>query len=78
MARKGNLLPPAPLTLTVSPGVVEYLRRVVATELYGRNIQEAATRLIEMGIERLIDERKIGPVLQSQLKEIEDDESGSK
>jgi hypothetical protein len=72
--RKGNLLPPISLVLTVSPGILEYLKQAVATELYGRNTQEAAVRLIEMGLERLIDEKKIGPVLRTPLKEIEGEE----
>jgi hypothetical protein len=54
MARRPNNRPTKTITVSTTPGVVEYLLRLVATDLYGKNPAEAAERLITRGIESLI------------------------
>lgn len=72
--RTPNLLPSEDLNLKVSPGLIEYLKQAVATSLYGKTIQEAADRLISQGLERLIDQDKIGPIKQWPLREQKDED----
>lgn len=72
MGRKGNLLPSERLPLKVSPALLDYLRSAVSTGLYGKNLQDAADRLISQGIDRLIDQGKIGPIKHFVLQDVEE------
>lgn len=75
MGRNKNLLPSDDLHLKVSDGLIEYLREVVATGLYGKTVQDAADRLISHGIDRLLDEGKIGPRRHFALQQSDDSDS---
>jgi len=54
MTKTPNQLKTAPLRLSTSNAVLEYLKQLVSTGLYGRNHTEAAERLISRGIEQLL------------------------
>lgn len=56
MARGPNSLKTVTVTISTTPHIKEYLRKLVMTGLYGKNEAEAAERLVARGIERLIGE----------------------
>jgi hypothetical protein len=56
MSHPPNQLKTVPLRISTTPHVVEYLKELVATGLYGRHHTEAAERLIAQGLERLLRE----------------------
>ena len=74
MAKPPNQLNTAPLRLSTTNAVLEYLKQLVSTGLYGRNHTEAAERLIARGIERLLQEGTI----QRTTGELPKDRSGRK
>lgn len=74
MAKPPNQLSTVPLRLSTTSAVLEYLKQLVSTGLYGRNHTEAAERLIARGIERLLQEGTI----QRIVGELPKDRSGRK
>lgn len=56
MPKAPNQLGTCPLRISTTKAVVDYLKQLVSTGLYGRNHTEAAERLISRGIERLLQE----------------------
>lgn len=48
------------VTIQITPQVADYLQRLVATGLWGKNVHEAAQRLVERGIEGLLGSRVLG------------------
>ena len=56
MPRSPNHLPTVQITVSTTPQVQGYLVRLVSTGLYGKNIAEAAERLIAQSVERLTRE----------------------
>jgi len=59
MPKKANLLGTVSITISATPQVAEYLERLVRTGLYGKNTAEAAGRLVERGIEGLIEKYEL-------------------
>ena len=57
MPRSPNQVPTVNVTLSTTPQVHEYLRKLAETGLYGKNAAEAADRLLTRAIEQLIRER---------------------
>ncbi len=72
MGRNKNLMPSEDLNLKVSEGLIEYLREIVATGLYGKTVQDAADRLISQSVDKLLDDGKIGPRHHFQLQDDDD------
>jgi hypothetical protein len=60
MPRSPNQVPTVNITLSTTPQVHEYLRKLAGTGLYGKNAAEAADRLITRAIEQLIREGALG------------------
>jgi hypothetical protein len=56
MAHPPNQLETVPLRISTTRAVVEYLKELVATGLYGRHHTDAAERLIARGIEGLLQQ----------------------
>jgi len=56
MAHPPNQLKTVPLRISTTKAVVDYLKELVATGLYGRHHTDAAERLIAQGIERLLQQ----------------------
>ena len=56
MPRSRNHLPTVTITVSTTPQVQGYLTELVATGLYGKNVAEAAERLIAQNLERLARE----------------------
>jgi hypothetical protein len=56
MAHPQNQLKTVPLRISTTRAVVEYLKELVATGLYGRHHTDAAERLIARGIEGLLQQ----------------------
>ena len=52
MGRPENKLESVELRISTNPRLREQLERLVVTGLYGKNITEAAERLIAQGLER--------------------------
>ena len=69
MAKPPNQLKTVPLRLSTTSAVLEYLKQLVSTGLYGRNHTEAAERLIARGIERLLQEGTIQNTARALPKE---------
>jgi hypothetical protein len=61
VARTKNVLPTQSLTLSTTPRVHEYLRRLVLTGLYGKNPAEAAERLLARSLEELLANGRLPP-----------------
>jgi hypothetical protein len=66
MPRTANPIDTETFKISTTPPVVEHLRRLVKTGLYGKNSSEAAERLIAQGIERLIKDGVLKPVAASR------------
>ncbi len=56
MPKTPNQLGTCPLRISTTKAVVDYLKQLVSTGLYGRTHTDAAERLISRGIERLLQE----------------------
>jgi hypothetical protein len=56
MSRPANRLPTVQITVSTTPQVQQYLVELVRGGLYGKNIAEAAERLIAQSVERLTRE----------------------
>ena len=56
MPRSPNHIPTVQITVSTTPQVQGYLTRLVSTGLYGKNVAEAAERLIAQSVERLTRE----------------------
>jgi hypothetical protein len=64
MPKLPNQLETVTLRLSTTKAVVDYLKELVATGLYGRHHTEAAERIISRGIEQLLQDgtiQKHGP-----------------
>jgi hypothetical protein len=61
MAHPQNQLETAPLRISTTKAVVEYLKDLVSTGLYGRHHTDAAERLITQGLERLLQQGTLKP-----------------
>jgi len=61
MPRKRNDLETVPVTLSTTPQVVGYLKRLLKTGLYGKNAAEAAERLLTRTLEEMLRVGKIRP-----------------
>jgi hypothetical protein len=69
MAHPPNQLRTVSLRISTTSTIVEYLRKLVATGLYGRHHTEAAERLLTQGIERLIQK---GTLKSISIENIQD------
>jgi hypothetical protein len=56
-----NQLETVPLRISTTTVVVDYLKELVATGLYGRHHTDAAERLISRGIEALLQQGVLKP-----------------
>lgn len=56
MSHPPNQLETVPLRISTTKAVVQYLKELVATGLYGRHHTDAAERLITQGLERLLQQ----------------------
>jgi len=52
MPRSRNHLPTVTITISTTPQVQEHLVDLLSTGLYGKNVAEAAERLIAQSVER--------------------------
>ena len=52
MPRSRNHLPTVTITVSTTPQVQQYLVELLSTGLYGKNVAEAAERLIAQSVER--------------------------
>jgi hypothetical protein len=52
MPRAPNHLPTVTITISTTPQVQKYLVDLLSTGLYGKNVAEAAERLIAQSVER--------------------------
>lgn len=52
MPRSANHLPTVTITISTTPQVHQHLVRLLSTGLYGKNVAEAAERLIAQSVER--------------------------
>jgi hypothetical protein len=68
MGRTANPIETETIKISTTPPVVEHLKRLVETGLYGKNSSEAAERLISQGIERLIKDGVLKPFTGSRRK----------
>ena len=59
MARKENQLETVPLKLSTTQQVMDLLRALVDTGLYGKNTAEAAERLLAQSLSQLIHEQRL-------------------
>lgn len=59
MARKPNDLDTETITLSTTPQVNQYLRRVLKTGLYGKNPAEAAERLLTRALEEMLRDGRL-------------------
>lgn len=57
-----NQLKTVQLRISTTQAIVEHLRKLVATGLYGRHHTDAAERLLAHGIERLIQQGTLQPI----------------
>lgn len=64
MARKENQLETVQLTISTTEKVVDFLRALVDTGLYGKNAAEAAERLLAQSLAQLIHEKRLSPQKQ--------------
>jgi hypothetical protein len=55
MPRKENSLPTSTTRISTNPVIRGYLEELVLTGLYGKNVAEAAERLITQELRRLIE-----------------------
>jgi hypothetical protein len=69
MSKTQNQLGTYPLRISTTKAVVDYLKQLVSTGLYGRTHTEAAERLISRGIERLLQEGTLQQNLTALLQE---------
>jgi len=56
MPKPRNRIPSKPLQVTTTPQVLTLLERLVDTGLYGKNVAEAAERLISRGLEHQVSQ----------------------
>ena len=61
MAKRRNVIPSESLKVTTTPQVRELLNRLVETGLYGKNVPEAAGRLIERALEDRVNTGQLEP-----------------
>lgn len=61
MARTENQLKTVPFKFSTTPHVVELLRELVNTGLYGKNTSEAAERLLAHSLGQLVHEKRLSP-----------------
>jgi hypothetical protein len=54
VAKPKNTIASEALPLTLTPGVIEQLERITATNLYGKNANETAAQILSHEIRRLI------------------------
>ncbi len=66
MPKSQNQLPTEPLRISTTRNIVEYLKQLVSTGLYGRHHTEAAERLIARGIEGLLKEGRLTEMRASE------------
>ena len=59
MPRKPNDVKTVQITLSTTPSVEAYLKKLVATGLYGKTTAEAAERLVASGIESRLHEETV-------------------
>lgn len=52
MPRSPNRVPTVTITISTTPQVRRYLGELLSTGLYGKNVAEAAERLIAQSVER--------------------------
>lgn len=69
MAHPPNQLKTSQLRISTTHAVVEYLKELVATGLYGRHHTDAAERLLTQGIERLIQQGTLKPISTGNLQQ---------
>ena len=60
MAKSPNTLDSVTITITTTPHVRGYLSELVTGGLYGKNVAEAAERLLAQVLDRLIEDGKLG------------------
>jgi hypothetical protein len=58
MAKDQNLLPTKYVTLSSNPQVVKYLEKLVMTGFYGKNVAEAAERILAQELEARVREEQ--------------------
>jgi len=58
-----------PLKVTTTEQIRKYLEILVSSGLYGRNPAEAAERLLERGIESLIERKRIEALNRTEREE---------
>jgi len=56
MAKPQNLVSTQQVTISTTPQVLAYLSQLVATGLYGKNLAEAAERIVVKSVESLLKE----------------------
>ena len=59
MARKENQLETVQITISTTQQVLDLLRALVDTGLYGKNAAEAAERLLAQSLSQLIHEQRL-------------------
>jgi hypothetical protein len=68
MPHPPNQLETAHLRISTTKAVVEYLKELVSTGLYGRHHTDAAERLIAQGIERLLEQGMLKRISNEDTK----------
>lgn len=68
MPHPPNQLKTVPLRLSTTHAVMLYLKQLVSTGLYGRHHTDAAERLIALGIERLLQQGTLKPIVNDEGK----------
>jgi hypothetical protein len=59
MPRKRNRIKTRKLTISTTPQVIEYLRQLLETGLYGKNEAEAAERLLSHGLDEYLGANRL-------------------
>jgi Arc/MetJ-type ribon-helix-helix transcriptional regulator len=59
MPKEQNLVPTERITLSVTPQVVKYLEQLVKTGFYGKNVADAAERILSHVLEERWQQEKI-------------------
>ena len=59
MPKAHNLLTTEQITISTTPQIMTYLKRLVLTGFYGKNHAEAAERLVAKSIENLVENGKL-------------------
>lgn len=61
MPRNKNEIKSVQITITTTPHVESYLKELIKVGVYGKNVAEAAERLLTEKLRELIAERKLKP-----------------